>query len=302
MRQLIRDLMVLTKFRINVVAVFTGYAAVVLHERLFPDEPELALVELAALLFSLMCVGGAANTCNQVIEKDRDGAMARTRQKRPLPAGRMRVSTALGIALVQVVLAIAIQVWWLQSPLAGALSLFTIFYYVVVYTWLLKPRHYLNIVIGGVPGAMGPLIAWAAVAQGMAWEPIALFGIIFLWTPPHFWALAIRLKEDYAKAGIPMLPVVKGIDETTKQIFWYTVLMVAATLALPFLLPTSFGGSLAYSIAALVGGAVFLIWTWRLWRRRPITNTMPLFHYSILYIGILFAAVIIDALIMGRTS
>lgn len=298
-RQLVRDLMVLTKFRINVVGVFTGYAALLVHGALHPDMPGLSLGGTLLLLLALLLTGGAANACNQIVERERDGRMARTRNKRPLPSGRMRVSTAVLLALAQQVGAVLLFVLVFDSWLGAALSLFTSFYYVVIYTWLLKPRHYLNIVIGGVPGAMGPLMAWAAVAQDLDWPAVALFAIIFLWTPPHFWALAIRLREDYAKAGIPMLPVVKGVDETTRQIFIYTVILVAGTLLVPLLLPAAFGASPVFFITACLGGLVFLVWTWRLWKRRPVADTMPLFHWSILYIGLLFTAVIVDALIMG---
>ncbi|MDA3959232.1 MAG: heme o synthase [Planctomycetota bacterium] len=295
MKQLLRDLMVLTKFRINVVGVFTGYTAIAVYNSMHLDDPVPGWQTLLCML-ALLLMGGAANTWNQIIEKERDGRMERTRNKRPLPSGRMSLRTAWILALVQLGGSIGIFAGVFQSPLAVGLTLFTVFYYTVLYTMVLKPRHYLNIVIGGVPGAMGPLLAWSAVADSIAWEPVALFAIIFLWTPPHFWALAIKLREDYKAAGIPMLPVVKGVDETTRQIFIYTVIMVIATLLMPVVLPV-FIGSFIYIAAAAVFGAVFTWWAWRIWRERPILNTMPLFHFSILYIGLLFTGVICDALI-----
>ena len=299
MRQLLRDLMVLTKFRINVVGVFTGYAAIVVFRVMNPDVV-ITGADLGMCMLALLLTGGACNTCNQMIECERDSRMERTREKRPLPSGRMSLRTAGLIALVQQVGALAILYGWFDSWLAAALSVFTLLYYAVFYTMYLKPRHHMNIVIGGVPGAMGPLIAWAAVANSMAWEPIALFAIIFLWTPPHFWALAIKLKEDYAKAGIPMLPVVKGVDETTRQIFIYTIIMIVGTLLLPVVLPV-FRGLYIYTALAVILGAVFLWWSWALWRRRPVPNPMPLFHFSIIYIGVLFTGVVLDALLSGGT-
>jgi protoheme IX farnesyltransferase len=182
--------------------------------------------------------------------------------------------------------------------LAAALSALTVVYYSFFYTLYLKPRHYLNIVIGGVPGAMGPLIGWAAVAHHLSAAPIAMFMLIFLWTPPHVWALAIKLKDDYARAGIPMLPVVKGVDETTRQIVIYSLVMVAATLALPAvvgLFGPAFQHSPLYLTLALSLGTVFMVWVCILWRRRPMLPTMPLFRFSIVYIAALFVGLMLDA-------
>ena len=189
-RGVIRDLMVLTKFRINLVGVFTGYAAIAVWQWMHPAQAaELSAGHIWLCLLALLLIGGSANTCNQIIEKNRDGKMARTRDRRPLPSGRMSIPTAITIAVVQAVAGVALFELVFQSHLASILGLFTIAYYALFYTWYLKPRHYLNIVIGGVPGAMGPLLAWAAIDGGMAWEPMVLFGIIFLWTPPHFLGL-----------------------------------------------------------------------------------------------------------------
>lgn len=297
MKRFLKDLMVLTKLRINLVGVFTGYAAIAVWRWMHPEN-DLSALEVLWCLLALLLIGGAANTCNQIIEKNRDARMERTKDKRPLPSGRMSIPMALLIAIVQAVGGTLIFELIFESRLATWLGLGLIAYYAIFYTWFLKPRHYLNIVIGGVPGAMGPLLAWAAVDGSMAWEPVVLFGIIFLWTPPHFWALAIRLKEDYAKAGIPMLPVAKGVDETTKQIFIYTVVMVVGTLTAPALFP-AFRAGIFYTLTAVLGGAWFLWWAWKLWRERPVGNSMALFHYSILYIGLLFTGVTIDALISG---
>ena len=167
MRQLIRDLMVLTKFKINLVGVVTGGAALALHVATTPDV-QLGAGAVWLIILALFLTGSAANATNQVIEVKRDGAMARTKNKRPLPSGRMSITTALLVIAACQIGAVAILWLALDSWLAAALSLLTTFYYAVIYTWWLKPRHHWNIVIGGVPGAMGPLIAVAAVAQDLS--------------------------------------------------------------------------------------------------------------------------------------
>ena len=287
---LLRDLLVLTKYRITAMAIFTGYAAIAVEGSHATDWGHIW-----PCLLALFFVGGCANTLNQIFEKDKDAVMNRTKSRRPLPAGRITVAQAYVFAWVQLVAAIAIFAVVYASWLAIALALFTVIYYSFFYTLYLKPRHYLNIVIGGVPGSMGPLIAWAAMTGRIDWAPLGMFAIIFLWTPPHVWALAIKLKEDYARAGIPMLPVVKGVDETTRQIFIYTVIMVAGTLALPWI-SSSFSHNPFYTTLASTLGAVFLIWSLLLWKRRPVMPTMPLFRFSIIYIGALFLALVLDAI------
>ena len=286
------DLLILTKYRITAVAMFTGYTAIAVHGQYAADWGHIW-----PCLLSLFLTGGAANTLNQIFELKKDAVMNRTKSRRPLPDGRVTVTQAVVFAVVQAVVAQALLVWAYASWLAVGLSIFTIIYYSFFYTLWLKPRHYLNIVIGGVPGAMGPLIAWAAVSGTLTWEPWVMFLIIFLWTPPHVWALAIKLKEDYARAGIPMLPVVKGVDETTRQIFWYTVVMVIGTLLLPMVtnLWPIWVKAPVYTALAVVLGLVFLIWSWLLWQRRPVMATMPLFRFSIVYISALFIGLIVDA-------
>lgn len=291
------DLLVLTKYRITAVAMFTGYAAIAIEGRYATDWQHIW-----PCLVSLFLTGGAANTLNQIFELKKDAVMNRTKARRPLPAGRITVPQAYVFAVTQAIVAQVLLVWAYGSWLAVGLSLFTIVYYSFFYTLYLKPKHYLNIVIGGVPGAMGPLIGWAAVTGTLDPIPLVLFLIIFLWTPPHVWALAIKLREDYARAGIPMLPVVKGVDETTRQIFWYTVVMVVGTIALPLVtdLWPIWQRAPVYTALAVVLGAVFLGWSWLLWKRRPVMATMPLFRFSILYIGALFLGLIVDSFRVGR--
>ena len=200
---LVKDLLILTKYRINAVAVFTGFTALAIYKDLHPESDATAWYTIVMCGLGLLFTAGASNALNQCVEYKRDASMKRTATRRPLPAGRMSVQFAVTIAILQEIAALAIFYFYFNSPLAAGLSLLTLVYYVFFYTMYLKPRHHLNIVIGGVPGAMGPLMAWAAVAQDIQWEPFVLFVIIFLWTPPHFWALAIKLKDDYAAAGIP---------------------------------------------------------------------------------------------------
>ena len=287
---LLRDLLVLTKYRITGMAIFTGYAAIAVEGSHATDWGHIW-----PCLVALFLLGGCANTLNQIFEKDKDAVMNRTKSRRPLPAGRITIGQAYLFALLQITACVAILGLVYDSWLAVALALFTVVYYSFFYTLYLKPRHYLNIVIGGVPGSMGPLIAWAAMTGRLDWAPVGMFAIIFLWTPPHVWALAIKLKEDYARAGIPMLPVVKGVDETTRQIFIYTVVMVAGTLALPWI-TSSFARSPFYMTLAIGLGVVFLVWAALLWKRRPVMPTMPLFRFSIVYIGALFLGLVLDAI------
>jgi heme o synthase len=286
----ISDLLILTKYRITVVALFTGYTAIVVQG---DHATDWAFVW--PCLLALFALGGAANTLNQLFELKKDAVMNRTKARRPLPAGRITPAQATVFAVIQFVLAEAIFLGFYQSWLAATLTALTVLYYSWFYTLYLKPKHYLNIVIGGVPGAMGPLIAWAAVTGTIELAPLAMFAVIFLWTPPHVWALAIKLKDDYARAGIPMLPVVKGVDETTRQIFIYTVVMVVGTLLVPVLVP-AFEHSPLYTMLSLILGAVFLVWTALLWKQRPVMPTMPLFRFSIVYIAALFIGMLIDAL------
>lgn len=288
------DLLILTKYRITMVALFTGYTAIVVQG---DHATDWAFVW--PCLLALFALGGAANTLNQLFELKKDAVMNRTKARRPLPAGRITPAQATVFAIIQFVFAEAVFLGFYQSWLAALLTALTVLYYSWFYTLYLKPKHYLNIVIGGVPGAMGPLIAWAAVTGTIELAPLAMFAVIFLWTPPHVWALAIKLKDDYARAGIPMLPVVKGVDETTRQIFIYTVVMVVGTLLVPVLVP-AFEHSPLYTALSLVLGAVFLVWTALLWKHRPVMPTMPLFRFSIIYIAALFIGMLVDALTLSH--
>jgi protoheme IX farnesyltransferase len=290
---LLLDLLHLAKFRITLVAVFTGYTAVAVHGVYGRD-----FATLLPLFVVLFATGAAANSLNQIFERDRDAVMTRTRKRRPLPAGRLGVLTAVLFSLVMLAIAVAIELWYFGSWLAVLCSVVTVVYYAFIYTLWLKPRYWIATVVGGVPGAMGPLIAWAAIAHELPPAAWALFLLIFLWTPPHVWALAIRLKEDYARAGIPMLPVVKGIDATTRQILIYGVILVVFTVVLP-LLP-AFSRSWSYLGFSILSGVVFLTWCGLLHWRRPVLPTMPLFRFTILHLALMFLTLIIDAFAFGR--
>lgn len=289
------DLLRLAKFRITLVAVFTGYAAVAVHGRYATD-----LGHLWPLIIALFTTGASANALNQLFEREKDAAMARTRQRRPLPSGRIGVITAVTFSVCMLGLAAFLELHYYGSWLAVLCSVVTVVYYAFIYTLWLKPRYWIATVIGGVPGAMGPMIAWAAVDNALPPAAWALFTLIFLWTPPHVWALAIRLKEDYARAGIPMLPVVRGIDATTRQILIYGVILVAFTIALPLL--SAFSRSWIYLALACILGAIFLIWCVLIHVRRPVPQTMPLFRFTIIHLALLFLALIVDSFVFGTRA
>lgn len=277
------DYVVLTKPRIVVLLLVTAYAAMVIAAR----GPVPAPLVLWTLLGGSLAAG-SANAINNVLDRDVDAVMARTRG-RPVPAGRvaphhaLQFGIALGVASVAVLAAFA-------NVLAAALALLAILYYVGIYTVWLKRTTPLNIVIGGGAGAIPPLVGWAAVTGGLDLTAAMLFLIIFLWTPPHFWALALHKKGDYAAARIPMLPVIRGEAETRRQIFWYTLVLVAATLAM---VPLRMMGTL-YLVAALALGGGFVWVAARLLRERSHRAAMRTFTYSITYLALLFAAMALD--------
>jgi heme o synthase len=232
---------------------------------------------------------GGANAINHYIDRDIDGHMARTTE-RPVVAGRVAPARALafGIALGALsALVLGLAANWL----AAALALLGLGLYVGVYTLWLKRTSVHNIVIGGSAGAVPPLVGWAAVTGEIGLTAWLLFAIVFYWTPPHFWALALMLQRDYAAAGIPMLPVVSGVAETKRQILLWTLVMVAVSL-----LPVVSGAAGAlYLVSALALGAVFLALAWLLDRHPGIGWARATFHYSLLYLALIFVALVIDA-------
>ncbi|MFM7027747.1 MAG: heme o synthase [Chakrabartia sp.] len=285
-----RDFLALTKPRVMSLVVFTGLCGLLAA----PVDIHPVLGFTAVLCIALGA--GAAGALNQWYEADIDARMKRT-ANRPLPAGRMDRQSALhfgvGLSFFSV-LTLGLATNWV----AGAILAASILFYVLIYTVWLKRRTPQNIVIGGAAGAFPPMIGWAAATGNLALLPVLLFAIIFLWTPPHFWALALFVKTDYANAGVPMLPVVAGEKTTRQHVFLYTLPMVACALA-----PWALGllGTI-YGITALVLNAVFLLMAARVATRRtgaedPMRAEKALFAFSILYLFVLFAAVAADAMV-----
>ena len=246
-----------------------------------------------AALGGLALASGGASAINHVYDRDIDRLMTRT-QDRPIAAGRVEpwVGVALGVGLN---VAAGVVLWTFTTGLAALLCLGGSVFYAVVYTMVLKRRTPQNIVIGGAAGAMPPLVGWAAVTGHVAWAPLVMFAIIFLWTPPHFWALAILARAEYAKAGIPMLPVVRSERSTAIQILVYTVALVAFTIV-----PTLTGllGYL-YLTAALVLGGIFLRYAVRLLRTYSRDAARATFLYSLAYLALIFVAMGADRAIGG---
>jgi protoheme IX farnesyltransferase len=237
-----------------------------------------------------MCAGGA-NAINQYLDRDIDEVMARTR-RRPLPAHVIPPRRALWFG---VALGAAGFVWLLATvnlP-AALLSAGALAFYVFVYTVWLKRSSPQNIVIGGAAGAAPTLVGWAAVTGRVEWPAVVLFAVVFLWTPPHFWALSLRYQRDYRAAGVPMLPVVAGVDATTQSILMYSVVLVLTTLLLWPVAPTG----PAYPVAAVLLGAVFVARAYNLRVRQSLRSAMSVFRYSIVYLALLFASVAVDTII-----
>jgi len=244
---------------------------------------------------ALLCIAvgaGASGALNMWYDADIDAIMTRT-ARRPIPAGRVLPGEALGFGLTLSVGSVLV-LGLLVNVLAAALLAMTIAFYVLVYTMWLKRATPQNIVIGGAAGAFPPMIGWAAVTGGLTIEPLLLFLIIFLWTPPHFWALALLKSDDYARAGVPMLPVVAGPDETRRQILLYTLVLAPVGLT-----PTLLGyAGLVYGAVACLCGAAMLMLAWRVYRDRSgpaaATAAKKLFAFSLLYVFVLFAALLVD--------
>lgn len=288
-----RDFWSLTKPRVMSLVIFTGLCGL-----LAAPVAVNPILGFTAILCIALGAGGSA-ALNQWWEADLDAKMKRT-AARPLPAGRMDRAAArdFGVALsVGSVLIMGLATGWL----AAAILAFSIFYYAVIYTVWLKPRTPQNIVIGGGAGAFPPMIGWIAATGEITLMPVLLFAIIFFWTPPHFWALALFVETDYAAAGIPMMPVVAGHKSTRRQILIYAVLLLPIAMA-PFLLGLT---GWFYGASALLLGALFLLLSLKVATFRTPENDMDmraekrLFGFSVLYLFALFAALVADRLIAG---
>ena len=287
-----RDFVALTKPRVMTLVVFTGLCGLLAAPGTI--HPVLAFTTILCIALG----AGAAGALNQWIEADTDALMKRT-ANRPLPAGRMERQTALhfgvGLSCFSVLL-LGLATNWM----AAAILAVSILYYVVIYTIWLKPRTAQNIVIGGAAGAFPPVIGWAAVTGDVSALPIALFFLIFFWTPPHFWSLSLFVRSDYAKAGIPMLPVVAGELATRRQIWGYTGIMAIAVFA-PVLLHLT---GIVYGTVSLVATGLFFVYAFRVFRSREsdpaqMKAERRLFGYSVLYLFIMFGAVVVDRWVMG---
>ena len=298
----VRAYIALTKPRIIELLLVTTVPAMVLATRDLPGATAgVDWPDWVGLVFWTMIGGtlaaGSANAINCYLDRDIDLLMTRTR-RRPLPAHQVDPERAVLFGLGLGLLSFVVMVYFVNLT-AAFLTLLAIGFYVVIYTILLKRSTPQNIVIGGAAGALPPVIGWAAVTGNVSLPAVLLFLLVFYWTPPHFWALSLRIRKDYAAAGVPMLPVVKGIPETTRQIALYTVLMVAISLVL---WAVARMGAI-YLCAAVVLGAIFLWQAYGLWRRgsseeASTAGAIRLYKYSISYLSLLFLAVAIDALVL----
>ena len=278
----------LTKPRIIELLLVTTVPSMIVAARGIPDIDLM----LWTLLGGALAAGGA-NAINCYVDRDIDEVMTRTR-RRPLPAHVVEPHRALSFGAILGVVAF-VMLWGTVNLVAAVLALCALLFYVFVYTIALKRWTPQNVVIGGAAGAMPALVGWAAVTGTVELPALALFGIIFYWTPPHFWALALRYEKDYAAAGVPMMPVVYGRKETVRHILLYSLLLFALCLA--FFSVGRMG--LVYLGSALVLNAAFIGWAIRLYRRPEPRIAWGLFRYSIYYLGLLFAAAAADVLILG---
>ena len=281
----VRDYVTLTKPRIMSLLVLTAVCAMVAAAGGAPE-----LVPLTALVIGGALACGGASALNHVLDRDIDRLMGPRTASRPVAAGRISPARATAFGLVLSALAFAVLVVF-ANPLAAALSLSGGAFYVVVYTCWLKRSTAQNIVIGGAAGAIPPLAGWAAAHGSLGLGAGFLFLIVLLWTPPHFWALALLLSRHYAAAGVPMMPVVRGPQATARLVFWYSVVLLVITLV-PGTIGT-FGA--VYVIGAAILGGVLCVLAWRLWRDGSPARAAVLFHYSLLYLALLFVAVALDA-------
>lgn len=278
----VRDLIILLKPRVMSLVVFTGLVGMLMA----PGDlhPVLAVV-------AILCIAvgaGAAGAINMWYDRDIDAVMKRT-QNRPIPSGRVTPGVGLGFGVSLAIASVSVM-GLAVNEVAAALLAFTIFFYVVIYTIGLKRRTSQNIVIGGAAGAFPPMIGWAAVGGEITYLSAIMFAIIFLWTPPHFWALALYKRGDYEKAGIPMLPVVAGRKATTWQIFGYSLVLLPVTL-LPCLIGYS---GIIYGVGSLIVGSLFLLCSISVIRDKTQRSARRMFPFSILHLFAIFALLLVD--------
>jgi heme o synthase len=273
----------LTKPRIIELLLITTLPTMIVAQRGLPP----VWLMVATLLGGALAAGGA-NAINMVVDRDIDKLMHRTR-KRPLVTGVITPRNALIFAIALEVVAF-VELWAWVNLLSAALAVSATLFYVFVYTLWLKRTSSQNIVIGGAAGAVPVLVGWAAVTDTLSWTPVVLFAIIFVWTPPHFWALAVKYKDDYQAASVPMLPAVATFKRTAREILFYSVVLVGVSLLLAAVAKLG----VIYVVSASVLGAFFLILAVRLWRRATPKAAMQLFSYSITYLTLLFVLMAVD--------
>jgi heme o synthase len=290
--QVLRSYYQLTKPRIILLLLITTAGSMWIAANGQVD-PTLLLVTLLGGTLA----AASANTINCIYDRDIDAIMERTRH-RPLPSGRIQPQDALAFAIVLAVTSFTLLTTF-ANVLSACLAMSGILVYVVVYTHFLKRHSTQNIVIGGAAGAIPPLVGWAAVTGDLSWTAWLLFALIFLWTPPHFWALALMIREDYAQVGVPMLPVVVGDEPTTRQIFCYTLTLIPTSLLLVYPLQTL--GPL-YGVIAIGLGGGFVYKAWQLMQNpRDRQQARSVFKYSLLYLMLLCAGMAIDSLPVTHT-
>ena len=278
----VSDFIALLKPRVMSLVVFSGLAGLVVA-------PGSIHPLIAAVAILCIAVGaGASGAINMWFDRDIDAIMTRTRL-RPIPAGNVDANEALGFGVVLALLSVLLMGFAVNWT-AGSLLAFTIFFYVVIYTMWLKRRTPQNIVIGGASGAFPPMIGWAAVTGDISLASISLFLLIFMWTPPHFWALSLYREGDYAKAGVPMMPVVAGAHATKIQMLIYTVLLLPIALV-PALLHVA---GPVYAVAAVILNLGFIRHAWRVLKSNDLTLARAMFRYSLLYLFLHFALLMID--------
>lgn len=280
------DYLTLTKPPIMILLLITALGGMFLAAQGVPSVPLLALVMLGGALAS-----GGASSINHYLDRDIDGQMSRTR-KRPVPSQRTSPGHALAFGVILNVMAFAVFAAGVNL-ISAALAVSGTLFYIFIYTMYLKRNTPQNIVLGGAAGAIPPLVGWAAVTGGVGLPAIYLFAIIFFWTPPHFWALALLIQDDYAKAGVPMLPVVHGSSETRRAIFLYTLVLVALTMM--FFTVQAVGW--LYLAVAVILGALFIYRAWRLLTDDSREKARQLYLYSLLYLALLFGGIMIDSVL-----
>ena len=290
----IKGYVALTKPRIIELLLVTTLPTMVVADK---GIPSIGLI-LLTLVGGTLAAGGA-NAINMVVDRDIDAIMKRT-QGRPLVRGVMTPRAALTFALAIELLAFVVLAVFVNQ-LSAWLAMAATAFYVFIYTLWLKRRSKQNIVIGGAAGAVPVLIGWSAVQNNLTWTPVLLFAVIFIWTPPHFWALAVRYRDDYEAANVPMMPVVASLRRTTLEILVYSVIMWVVTILIG---PIAHLGWI-YALSATILGGLFTMIAWRLFAharvdKADVAEAMKLFHYSITYLTLLFVMMAVDVLVRGH--